>query len=105
MRRTVTGFVALGAATLFAQVIGFFMLAVIARRLGPQDVGSYAFALTLMGYFAIPANFGITALATRDLARDPERVRPLLGEVMAIQGALSLLPYLALVALAPLIAA
>lgn len=105
MRRAVTGFVAMGAATLFAQIVGFFILAVIARRLGPDGLGSYSFALNLVGYFAIPANFGITALATRDLARDPDRVKPLLGEVMAIQGALSLLPYLALVALAPLIAA
>ena len=105
MRRTVTGFVAMSAATLFAQVIGFFMLAVIARRLGPQDVGSYAFALTLVGYFAIPANFGITALATRELARDHDRVRPLLGEIMALQGVLCVVPYALLVALAPLLAA
>lgn len=105
MRRTITGFVAMSAATLFAQVIGFFMLAVIARRLGPQDVGSYAFALTLMGYFAIPANFGIGALATRDLARDPTRVKPLLGEVIALQGVLCVIPYALLVLLAPLLAA
>jgi O-antigen/teichoic acid export membrane protein len=105
VRRTVTGFVAMSAATLFAQVIGFFMLAVIARRLGPQDVGSYAFALTLMGYFAIPANFGITALATRELARDPNRAQTLLGEMIALQGVLCLLPYALLVALAPVLAA
>ena len=105
MRRTVTGFVAMSAATLFAQVIGFFMLAVIARRLGPQDVGSYSFALTLMGYFAIPANFGVTALATRDLARDLGRVKPLLGDIMAIQAVLCLVPYVLLVALAPVLAA
>ena len=105
MRRTVTGFVAMSAATLFAQVIGFFMLAVIARRLGPQDVGSYSFALTLMGYFGIPANFGVTALATRELARNPERARPLLGEIMALQGVLCLVPYGLLVALAPVLAA
>ncbi len=105
MRRTVTGFVAMSAATLFAQVLGFFMLAVIARRLGPQDVGSYSFALTLMGYFAIPANFGIGALATRELARDPSRVRPLLGQMIALQGVLCLVPYALLVALAPVLAA
>ena len=105
MRRTVTGFAALAAATLFAQLIGFFMLAVIARRLGPQDIGSYSFALTLMGYFAIPANFGVTALATRELARDPQRVKPLLGEIMALQGVLCLVPYAILVALAPVLAA
>ncbi|HEX2084880.1 MAG TPA: flippase [Solirubrobacteraceae bacterium] len=95
----------MSAATLFAQILGFFMLAVIARRLGPQDVGSYAFALTLMGYFAIPANFGITALATRELARDPTRARTLLGEMMALQGVLCLVPYGVLVALAPVLAA
>ena len=104
MRRTVTGFVALGAATLFAQLVGFFVLAVIARRLGPDGLGAFSFALTLAGYFAIPANFGITALATRELAQDPDRVRPLLGEVAAIQGALSLLPYALLVVLAPVLA-
>jgi O-antigen/teichoic acid export membrane protein len=105
MRRTVTGFAALASAVLLAQVIGFFMLAVIARRLGASDVGSYSFALSLMGYFAIPANFGITALATRDLARDPDRVRPLLGEVAALQAVLCVIPYMGLVALAPLLAA
>jgi O-antigen/teichoic acid export membrane protein len=104
MRRTLTGFVAMSAATLFAQAIGFFMLAVIARRLGDEQLGSYSFAMNLMGYFAIPANFGITALATRDLARDPSRVKPLLGEIMALQGALTLVPYVLLVALAPVIA-
>lgn len=104
MRRTVTGFATLGAAVLFAQILGFFVLAVIARRLGPSDLGAFSFALNLAGYFAIPANFGITALATRDLARDPERLRPLLGEVAALQGGLSLLPYLVLVALAPVLA-
>jgi O-antigen/teichoic acid export membrane protein len=105
VRRTLTGFAAMSAATLFAQFIGFFVLAVIARRLGPQDIGSYAFALSLMGYFAIPANFGITALATRELARRPERVKPLLGEIMALQGVLCAVPYLLLVALAPVLAA
>ncbi len=105
MRRTVTGFVALGAATLFAQVVGFFVLAVIARRLGPSGLGAFSFALTLTGYFAIPANFGVTALATRELAQNPERMKPLLGEVAALQAALSLVPYLLLVAFAPVLAA
>jgi O-antigen/teichoic acid export membrane protein len=105
VRRTVTGFVAMSAATLFAQVLGFFILAVIARRLGPQDVGSYSFAISLQGYFAIPANFGVTALATRELARDPARVKPLLGEIVALQGLLCLVPYLLMVAFAPVLAA
>ena len=105
VRRTVAGFVALGAATLTAQVIGFFVLAVVARRLGPDGLGSFSFAINLAGYFAIPANFGVTALATRDLARDPDRTRPVAGEVLVIQTVLSLVPYALLVLLAPALAA
>ena len=105
VRRTVTGFVAVGAATLAVQVIGFFVLAVIARRLGPEGLGSFTFAVTLATYFAIPVNFGVTALAVRDLARDPDSGRAVAGEVLALQTALSLLPYLVLLLLAPLLAA
>jgi O-antigen/teichoic acid export membrane protein len=104
MRRTVTGFVALAAATLAVQVIGFFVLAVLARRLGPDGLGSYNFAVNLVGYFAIPANFGVIALAVRELARDPDRARPVAGEVVALQTVLALLPYALLVALAPALA-
>jgi O-antigen/teichoic acid export membrane protein len=105
VRRTVTGFVALAGATAAAQLIGFFVLAVIARRLDPAGVGSFAFAISLMGYFAIPANFGVIALATRDVAAAPERAREVLGEVLVLQTLLSLLMYGLLVALAPVLAA
>lgn len=104
VRRTVSGFVALAAATLAVQIIGFFVLTVLARRLGPESLGSYNFAVNLTTYFAIPASFGITALAVRDLARDPRRARPVAGEVLALQTAMALLPYLLLVALAPKLA-
>jgi O-antigen/teichoic acid export membrane protein len=105
IRRLLGGFVALGAATLVSQVIGFLVLAIAARRLGPGPIGSFAFALSLVGYFSIPANFGITVLGTRDLARDPSRAKTLIGEVAAIQSALVLVPYVLVVALAPLLGA
>ncbi len=47
VRRTVTGFVALAAAALAVQVIGFFTLAVVARRLGPDGLGAFSFAFNL----------------------------------------------------------
>jgi O-antigen/teichoic acid export membrane protein len=56
--------------------------------------------VTLATYFAIPVNFGITALAVRDVARDPDSARAVAGEVLALQTALSLLPYLVLLLLA-----
>lgn len=104
VRATVTGFVALGAATLLAQVINFVALTAISRRLGPEGLGAFTFAVNLVGYFAIPANFGVTTLAIRDIARDPDRARHVAGEVLALQTLLCVLPYAALVALAPVLA-
>ena len=105
MRRLLAGFASLAGATFFAQVSGFVVLVVLARRLAPEDIGAYQFALSLIGYFAIPANFGVTVLGTRDLAQRPEDARRIMGEVTVLQGVVGVVPYLALVALAPLIAA
>lgn len=99
-----TGFAALSAATVFAQLSGFVVIVVLARRLSASDIGAYSFALSLMGYFAIPANFGVTVLATRDLAQRPGDARQIMGEVLSLQAFISLLPYAALVALAPVLA-
>jgi O-antigen/teichoic acid export membrane protein len=103
-QRLIGGFAALALGTLANQVLGFAMLAVVARRLGPENLGSFAFALNLVAYFAIPANFGVTALAVRDVAQAPERTREIAGEVIAIQGLLVALPYALLVVLAPAVA-
>ena len=103
-QRMAGGFVALGAATGVSQILGFILLAVAARRLGPADLGAFAFAVSAVAYFAIPANFGVTAYAVRDIAREPERVREIMGEVVLLLGALVLLPYLAVVLLAPVVA-
>ena len=104
VRRTVTGFAALAGATLFAQVLGFFILAVITRRIPAADVGAFNFALALTAYFGIPANFGITTLAVRDLASRPHEAREVFGEVAALQAILAAIPYAALVLLAPVLA-
>lgn len=99
-----TGFVALALANFAAQVSGFVIMVVLARRLTPGEIGSYAFALGLVGYFAIPANFGVTGLAIRDLAQRPHEARELMGAVTTLQLAVGFLPYLVLVALAPVLA-
>jgi len=105
LRRMVGGFAVLSAATLLAQVLGFILLAVAARRLGPGPIGSFSFAVSLVGYFAIPANFGVTALAIRDISRDPASVRQVMGEVIVLHAGLVALPYVLVVLAAPLLGA
>jgi O-antigen/teichoic acid export membrane protein len=104
VRRVIGGFSALALTTLAGQVLGFVILAVAARRLGPSDLGAFAFAVNLSSYFAIPANFGVTALALRDVGQQPERAREIAGEVLVLQTSLSLVPYALLVLLAPVLA-
>lgn len=104
LRRLATSFGALALANGFAQIAGFVVIVVLARRLTVEQIGAYSFALSVIGYFAIPANFGVTVLATRDLARNPQDARRIMGEVLPLQAFTSLVPYALLVLLAPLIA-
>lgn len=104
LRRVIGGFSALAAATLGAQVVAFFVLTVVTRRISDDDLGSFYFALNLGGYFAIPANFGLTALGVREIARAPEQARRIAGEVLALQGILTLVSYAAFVALSGVLA-
>lgn len=98
LRRLASGFVALSGATIFAQVLGFVIMVVLARRLSTDDIGAYGFALALTGYFSIPVNFGVTTLALRDLAQSPDQARRLMGEVSSLQFAACVIPYTVMIA-------
>lgn len=104
LKRMATGFAAMAAATFFAQALGFVVMVVLARRLTTDDIGAYSFALALAGYFAIPANFGVTALAIRDLAQRPGEAREIMGEVLSLQALICLVPYVLLLVLSPVLA-
>jgi len=62
------------AALLISQVlsyvVGFFSVMLSARYLGAGNYGVLSFALAFTGIFAIVADLGVGALATRDIARD-----------------------------------
>jgi O-antigen/teichoic acid export membrane protein len=54
----------------------YFIL--LARWLGDDDFGRYAFALSYVGLFAAVVDMGINAIVTRDLARDRSRAEEVL---------------------------
>ncbi|MDX6643511.1 MAG: hypothetical protein QOD76_1473 [Solirubrobacteraceae bacterium] len=105
VRRVLTGFAALGATTLVTQAIGFVALAVAARRLGPGNLGSATLAINITLYFAIPANFGLTLLGIRDIAREPERSREIVGEILVLRIVLAVAMAALLLGVTPLVAA
>jgi O-antigen/teichoic acid export membrane protein len=104
LRRVVRGFGGLAAGSLISQLIGFAALLYVARRTGATNLGAYTFALLLATYFNLFASLGIDYLATRDIAQGTNSLGSIVGETLVLQGALSVILYIALVALAPVLA-
>lgn len=104
MRQVLRRFFVLGSSSLLTQLIAFASLAIAARRVGPSALGSYTVALSIVSFLSLPMSLGMTAVGTRDVAREPSRVRELTGEVFVLQLVMAAAGYVILVALAPAIA-
>lgn len=91
------GFVALAGgrvATLALQLVAF---GVVAASLGPAGVGAYTFAVAFYGLFAYVTNFGVRAIAMRDIAQQPERERELVTNLFYLRVIAGALAYAILV--------
>jgi O-antigen/teichoic acid export membrane protein len=104
MKKLLSGFMLLAFAQLLSQAIGFAVLAVASRKLGPENLGPYSWAMGVAKYFVLPTDFGITVLGIRDIAREPHRAREVMGEVLVLQALLGVIVFAAMIFLAPLIA-
>ncbi len=83
--------------TNFSDMMLFVLLILAGRFLGAQDFGTFSFALSLATLFLTFANFGLTGLAIRDVARDRVLASYYLGNILLWQGILSLLAFISLV--------
>ncbi|MDQ3700730.1 MAG: flippase [Chloroflexota bacterium] len=83
------------------QLIGFVVLVIVARRVGPENIGAYTLAANLVFYFQIVIDLGVTAVGMRELAKAPHKVREITGEVLALQLAVLVACLAVLLALSP----
>ena len=60
-------------ATMAGRILSWGMAVVMARTLGPEGTGAYAFAVNLWLYASIISDFGLGTWLTREIARSPER--------------------------------
>jgi O-antigen/teichoic acid export membrane protein len=104
MQKLLSGFVMLAFAQFLSQAIGFAALAVASRKLGPENLGPFSWAMGVAKYFVLPTDFGITVLGIRDIAREPHRAREVMGEVLVLQLLIGIVVFAAMIVLAPLIA-
>lgn len=74
-----------GSSQAFYKLVGFVVLATLARYLSKDDMGAFFFAATLAGLVALPTQLGLGSYLTREVAMRPESAPARLGEVLSIR--------------------
>ncbi|HTX87220.1 MAG TPA: flippase [Candidatus Nanoarchaeia archaeon] len=78
-------------ALILQKVISFTYFTLLARNLGPENLGKYYFAISFTTIFSIIMDFGLVSVITRETAKKNLDAQELLGTVIAIKLPLTLL--------------
>lgn len=62
---------------------GLLIIVLLARRLGPEGFGVFAYGLALAALGSVPLNFGMSTAVLRRFGAEPERAAPALGEALS----------------------
>lgn len=80
-------------------LISFFIIAYIARYLGPHQFGELNYAISLVGFFAILAGFGLDSLVVKELSKSLKFSQIFLGTAFYIKFIGSIILFILLVLL------
>jgi len=84
-------------ALIIQKIISFSYFVIIARALGPEDLGKYYFAISFTTIFAIFIDLGFTNVLTRETAKQHDDAGNLLNNILAIKIPLSILSLTAVI--------
>ncbi len=84
------------------KIISFVYFTLLARYLGPEDIGKYFFATSFVLIFAVFTDLGLSLLLTREVAKK-EDSNQLVSQVVSLKILTSLVVMVALIFIAPLI--
>jgi O-antigen/teichoic acid export membrane protein len=73
------------AAQLLNKMMDFAFAIFMLRLLGPLNAGKYAFAVVLIGYFAIFTDFGLGTLLTREVAKAKDQANRYLANTAILR--------------------
>lgn len=79
------------AQPLILNIISIFVVGYIARTLGEVDYGKFIFAFAFVSMFAPIGNMGLRAITVRAIAEDRDNSDILLGKVLVLRFALTLI--------------
>lgn len=72
-------------AEIGAKGLGFVFAIIVARYLGPEDFGKYAFAISFVTLFSVLAEFGMRPLLVREVARNNQLAEKYLANFMTLK--------------------
>lgn len=78
-------------ALILQKIISFTYFTLLARYLGPSDLGKYYFAISFTTIFAIFIDLGFANVLTREVAKDQEKAGKWLGNILALKIPLALI--------------
>lgn len=84
-------------ALILQKVISFTYFTILARNLGPEDLGIYYFAISFTTIFAIFIDLGLINVLTREVAKARDKAEDLLGNVLTIKLPLAAIAFLLVV--------
>lgn len=93
--RVVRGTAFVATAEVISKLFALIFFALLAREFGSAILGDYVFALALSSLVWSFAGFGLDRLATRQIARDPQRARVLVLPIIAFKAVVALILTLA----------
>jgi len=68
-------------ALILQKVISFTYFVLIARAIGPEDLGKYYFAISFTSIFGIFIDIGQSSVLTREVAKRPDEAEKLFSSV------------------------
>lgn len=78
-------------AKIFSFGLSFFMVAIVARYLGPENLGRLGYAQSFIAIFSLFASLGISQIVARDLTAHPEREHEILGTAFYLKAVFGVL--------------
>src|SRR3954462_3787636 len=97
-RRIASNFAFMSLAEIVCRGTSVAVTLTLARRLGLADYGRVGFAFDVVFWLVLLVRDAFEAIISRELARHPRLIRPLVNHVLALRGTLSLLLFAGLLA-------
>lgn len=73
------------------KVVSFTYFTLLARNLGPENLGKYYFAISFTTIFALIIDLGLMNVLTREVAKNKERAQKYLGNILTLKTPLLIL--------------